>query len=407
MLMAKLIFRSLIILLLAVPVYSEGQVLPEKNFLRGKALFEQEKYDSALIALTISKGLNEKDPETWYYSGLTYFHMGRIEDAIHDFSEAEKLQTGIAALMLSKAYARQDNIEKSLKFLDIHLKSRDKKPESMILLDEDFSRFENRKEWITFWRNSNHYSAFDRTLAEASYLAKSEEYLEAIETLSEALDRGFRSAPLLAKRAEVYMQMGNEELAIKDLNDATGSDRRNEELFILRGDLNYRQENFRRAVEDYDRALRLNPGNFSVYPRRALAYSKSGMYEEAKEDMMFYLEYFSEDDHAWYTMGIINMESGKYLDALRNLNRALEMEKSHPEYYLARGKSYYHARTFKYANNDLSMALDLDPKNAEAYYMKGLTAVELGDNEMACFCFERAYKYGKREAFNYIGSYCK
>jgi hypothetical protein len=39
--------------------------------------------------------------------------------------------------------------------------------------------------------------------------------------------------------------------------------------------------------------------------------------------------------------------------------------------------------------------------------MKGLTSIVTGDNDAACFNFEKAYQYGKKEAFNYLDKYCR
>lgn len=396
-----------LIFLLFLSEIAIAQPAPGENFLQGLAYYQQEMYDSALISFTISKGMNEKDALSWYYTGLSFYEQDRNRDAIDNFLVAEKLSPGLASFMLAKAYAREGLLDKSLEYLEINLKSNYKKPESNILLDKDLSLFENRKEWINFWRDNTYYSPFDKTLAEAAYLTKTEDYLEAIEVLSDGLKRGFRSSPIYASRAKVYLELENDELALKDLNDALDSDRRNPELYFLRGEVNYRLEKYKQAVEDFTNAIKYEPADFNAYMKRAMAYSKAGMYEPAREDMVYYLKYFPNDDEAWYTFGKINMEAEKYLDALRNLNKALEMNTSDPRYYIARGESYYNARTYRYASNDFSMALDLDPRNAEAYYLKGLTAAMEGNNELACFCFEKAYQYGKKEAFNFMGKYCK
>ena len=129
-----------------------GQRIPEENFLRGLAMLQQEKYDSALISFTISKGLNEKDANAWYNAGVAYFKLNNNQEALENFQMAEKLSPGLASLMIAKTYARSLNVTKSLEYLDLHLKSMDKKPESEILTDPDLQKIEDRKEWIDFWK---------------------------------------------------------------------------------------------------------------------------------------------------------------------------------------------------------------------------------------------------------------
>ncbi len=391
-----------LIALLIIPVMINGQRSPEENYLRGLASFKQGMYDSALISFTLSKGLDEKNARAWLYSGKTYYEKGMIREAIADFLKTEELQTGLASFMLAKSYARQDNLDKTLEYLDIHLRSNYKKPESTIHLDKDLSRFENREEWIEFWRNSNHYSNFDKLLAEANYLAKSGDYAEAVGILNQGIEKNYREAPLLAKRAEIYLLMDNLRPALRDLSGAIEKDKRNAELYALRGKVNYRLENYRNAQEDYSQALKYNPASLELYPELAKALSKVDMYDDAKEKMEYYLDFYPKDNQAWYEYGRIHMEAGKYLDALRSLNLALEMNTSKADYFLARGETYYNSRTYEYASRDLSMALDLDPRNARAYYMKGLTALKQNDKDLACYCFKKAYRLGSKEAYNQL-----
>ena len=52
--------------------------------------------------------------------------------------------------MLVKTYAQIGEIEKAIKFLEIHLKSNYKLPESKILLDPVIQKLENNGFWIDF-----------------------------------------------------------------------------------------------------------------------------------------------------------------------------------------------------------------------------------------------------------------
>ena len=54
--------------------------------------------------------------------------------------------------------------------------------------------------------------------------------------------------------------------------------------------------------------------------------------------------------------------------------------------------------TWTYAIKDFSMALDLDPRNPESWYMKGICRQEQGDHEGAKSDFEMAAHYGSTEA---------
>lgn len=403
----KVIFNILLLIVLTPCFLLKGQRMPDENFLLGKALMQQQKYDSALIALTLSKGTDSKNAETWLLSGKIAFTKKNYPAAVSDFLEAEKRKPGIASYMLAKVYARQNHINKSLEYLENHLRSVYKLPESKIFLDEDFETFENRKEWINFWNQGSYYSNFDKLLAEADYYYNMEDYMEALDILNQGLKKNYSEAPLMAKRAEIYSKLENHSNALKDLNSAIDKQKRDASLYSKRGEVNYILENYKAATEDFNQAVILDPGNFDLYLFRAKALAKTGQILPAVEDIRYYLNFFPEDDAAWFALGRINLEAEKYLDALRALNMALDYNPGNSRYFLARGESYFQTNTLSYANNDLAMALDLEPDNPDIYFLKGKVALKSGDKDHACFCFKKAYQLGHKEAFNFIGNHCK
>ena len=267
--------------------------------------------------------------------------------------------------------------------------------------------FENNRKWNDFWKNATYYTGFDKALAQADYLIKSKDYVEAADILSEGLKGNYRKAPLYAKRAEVYIKTGNDRQALEDLNAAINTDRRNADLYVQRADVSYKMGKYKDALADYEAAIKYSPDNFSLYPKRALAYSKNGQYDQAVNDMEFYLKYFRNDHRIWYNYGMLNRENQKFFKALECFNKALSLSQSEPDYFVARGETYMDTRTYKYAKNDFSMALDLDPDNAKAYFDLGMAASQLGNNDLACFGFKKAYEFGLLEAGDYIRKYCK
>jgi tetratricopeptide (TPR) repeat protein len=103
----------------------------------------------------------------------------------------------------------------------------------------------------------------------------------------------------------------------------------------------------------------------------------------------------------------MQFEHRKYLDAIQSFNRALEMENGEAEYYFARGRTYTATGTTRYAERDMSMALDLDPYNGKIWFERGKLAEKMGDRAGACQYFRKAYQYGIFEAGEWIEQSCK
>ena len=111
-----------------------------------------------------------------------------------------------------------------------------------------------------------------------------------------------------------------------------------------------------------------------------------------------YVVYYPEKAEAHFLHGNILFESGKYLKALSSFNHCLKLETDDPRFYAARGKTYLATSTYPYALNDFGMALDLDPKNHEVWFQRGMVKWQTNDREGSIADWERAARYGSAKA---------
>ncbi len=110
---------------------------------------------------------------------------------------------------------------------------------------------------------------------------------------------------------------------------------------------------------------------------------------------------------AIYRKGRMEYFNGKYLDALKSFNRALKINDGRPEYFFARGLTYISTGTTRYAEKDMSMALDLDPFNGEIWFEMGKLEKIMGKSMDACHCFRKAVQYGIIEAVKFRDKTCE
>lgn len=402
----KLNFKILFILFVLFPEGIYSQESRASEYIKGLAYYQNGKPDSAIEAFERSIRLDKTNEDTYLYLGLSFLELNKLDPAIENFRKCDELKKGKASLYMAKAYARSGNLTDCLEQLDIHLHSPYKVPESKIFLDPDFEKFEEMKSWIEFWNEGNFYSGFDKVMAEADYNINNGNFIEALSIINEGLEKGYRKSALLAKRAEIYLRLDNRKLALDDLDQAVSADRRNAELLKIRGQVNYDLEKYSQSLEDIQAAMKYDPVDLSLYIDRARVLQKTGDMISAQEDMNFYLDLFPGDDRALYLFARTYMDEGLYLDALKYLNRCLKIDPYRPEYFASRGESYFHARTYRKADEDLGMSLDLDPENSNAYYLKGLANIKLGNRDHACYCFKKAFELGKKEAYDELGKSC-
>jgi tetratricopeptide (TPR) repeat protein len=395
--------RSLQAILLFMSVAAFGQT---DHYLAGRACMDGGLYDSALFHLELGLQENPGKAERYYQLGVSYFILRNYPAARDAFYEAEKRSKGMGSFYLVKSEIRLNHTQQALKYLRIHLSSRYKKSESEILLDGDISTLDGLPEWQQLWSEKRWYTAGDKAFMDVLFLKSQGDYLEAINQLNILEKKGYRRSKVHSQKAAIYMELGNTNASRSALKSAVKSDARNLDALQQLALMQMADGDAKEAVEGLNRLIRQDPARFEAYIQRAEAQSQMGDLTGALLDMERYLTYFPIDDSALYRRGLIQFQHGKYLDAIHSFNESLSLNKGEAAYYFARGRTYAATGTTRYAVQDMSMALDLDPLNGEIWYEKGRLADQMGDGSTACHCYRKALQYGVFEAGELINKRC-
>ena len=390
-------------LLLIIPGLGFAQSDP---YLSGRASMINGSLDSALNFLEDALQKNPGDAELYFHLGEVYFGLQNYPAARDAFYECEKRRKGKGSFYLAKCEAKLNHEQQALKYLRIHLSSRYKRSESDILLDEDLSGLQGLAGWQQLWNEKRWYSDPDQEYQQAVYLKKQGDFLEAINLLNKLEKQGYKRSTIQTEKALIYQELGNMKAASSSLKSAVKSDIRNLDAWQHLARLQTAAGDAEDALPGLDRVIRQDPARFDAYIMRAEARSQTGDLSGALEDMDLYLTYFPVDDSAIYLKGRIQYNHGKYLDAIKSFNRSLALDSGKPEYYFGRGRTYAATGTTRYAERDMSMALDLDPLNGEIWFEKGKLAEQRGDRLDACYCYQKAFQYGIFEAGELVSTKC-
>ena len=390
-------------LLLIIPGLGFAQSDP---YLSGRASMINGSLDSALNFLEDALQKNPGDAELYFHLGEVYFGLQNYPAARDAFYECEKRRKGKGSFYLAKCEAKLNHEQQALKYLRIHLSSRYKRSESDILLDEDLSGLQGLAGWQQLWNEKRWYSDPDQEYQQAVYLKKQGDFLEAINLLNKLEKQGYKRSTIQTEKALIYQELGNMKAASSSLKSAVKSDIRNLDAWQHLARLQTAAGDAEDALPGLDRVIRQDPARFDAYIMRAEARSQTGDLRGALEDMDLYLTYFPVDDSAIYLKGRIQYNHGKYLDAIKSFNRSLALDSGKPEYYFGRGRTYAATGTTRYAERDMSMALDLDPLNGEIWFEKGKLAEQRGDRLDACYCYQKAFQYGIFEAGELVSTKC-
>lgn len=215
-------------------------------------------------------------------------------------------------------------------------------------------------------------------------------YLNDAETALSRDDITPRSALLYSTRGDIYRER---ELYSRALEDYANSLRRREtaEAFAGRGWIHYALGDYDLAYRDFTSAMRLAPSNGLYHNMRGLVQLNLEQYRRAIDDFGRALR-LARGDPATY---IFYKNRGDAYTAMGNLTLALDdYERSiaeNPYYtkaYLARASIAFRQNRFDDARIDCLRVLQLDPTNIYALLNEGITLFRLGRIPEAMDVFE-------------------
>lgn len=166
-----------------------------------------------------------------------------------------------------------------------------------------------------------------------------------------------------------YLNKSMADFVAKALSDSS----KTPEEYYNNGNLKMKSNNFKMAIQDYNKAIELNPKYTNAYKDRAL--SKS------------YL--------------------GDYYGAIRDYDRIIELNPEDDEAYNDRGNSKAQLENYKEAIQDYNKAAELNPKRASIYMGRGFSKLLLNDKKGACMDWSKAGELGDMRAYDMINKHCK
>ena len=396
-----------LLILLFITISALGLLAEEDPYLSGRAAMLKGSHEAALSAFEEALQAKPGETEVLYQKGLCHFELKQFPQARDAFYEVEKRRKGLGSYYLAKTEVRLNHPEMALKYLRIHLDSRYKRPEKEILLDPELGSLDDMPGWQSLWEEESWYSQEDQDFQEAQFLMEHEQELEAINLLNRLEKKGYQKSKVLTLKAEIYASLDNPKAARSALKAAVRSDVRNLDALESLAGYQLEEGENEEALSSLNRVIRQEPDRFEAYLQRAEARSRTDNLQGALKDVDLYLSYFPSAHRAYYIRGSIQHRHGKYLDAIQSYNKALAMDQGEASYYFARGLTYGATGTTRYAEKDMSMALDLDPYNGEIWFEKGKLSQQLGKMQDACDCFEKAAQYGIFEAGEFLEKHCR
>jgi tetratricopeptide (TPR) repeat protein len=240
------------------------------------------------------------------------------------------------------------------------------------------------------------------------YLISGRQFLFTISLLTFIAVGDFASAtgkPTAGNDIEKCYKSTNPDIVINHCSQAIGSKKLSGKslafAFYKRGNAYSQKEDYDQAIQDYDRAIRLNPGQAIAFSNRGVAYARKGNYDWAIQDYDQAIRLNPKHADAFSNRGAAYAHKGDYDRAIENYDQAIRLNPNHTHAFYNRGNAYRRKGNYDRAIQNYDQAIRLNPKHAGAFSNRGVAYGRKADYDRAIQNYDQAIRLNP----NYINAF--
>lgn len=170
----------------------------------------------------------------------------------------------------------------------------------------------------------------------------------------------------------------------------------------------FEQENWDQAIASFDQSISIDSVNYKPFFNRGNALLEKRAYKEAIMDYNMANGLAPEQVDVYYNRGLALLGLEMYEDALIDFDQALQANPNQPQVHFNKAKALLGNNDPMAAISALTEVVNLDKRNAAAYYLLGVTEMSaLGRKEEGCSHLKMALSLGYVQANEWIEEFCK
>ncbi|MCZ8250285.1 tetratricopeptide repeat protein [Microcystis sp. LE19-195.1E] len=376
-----------------------GVIVPNTNakadiwIQRGGQLWRLARDQEAIKAF--DEAIKQNDPDNvylaWYGKGLALFELREHQPAI------EALQQAINTLpkrenlkkFHSSILQRQSVVYRFLgdfsKIAGTEREARENYEQALTVINQAISLVPN---------NPNYYNEKWAVLSELK------RYDEGLAAITQAIDLAPRAA-WYVNRGILYRRQQKYELALDDYNKAIELNPNHANAYNNRGNLYKDLQKYDLALADYDKAIEINPNFAILYYNRGGLYYNQQKYELALSDINKAIELNPNYAEAYNNRGLLYTDLQKYDLALSDYSKAIDINPNLAEAYVNRGVLYRLQEKYDLALSDYSKAIEINRNLAGTYYNRGVLYHNQQKYDLALADYDKAIELNHNYAEAY------
>jgi len=180
-----------------------------------------------------------------------------------------------------------------------------------------------------------------------------------------------------------------------DLGISEAESARAESSYLTDGFKHIRNNDPQAAINEFSKALEIDPNNGEAFAGRGFAYDLLGNSVAAIEDFQKSIELGFESAESYVLLGLNKMAMGEsFEESIKSFTKAIELDPTNASAYGSRGFVYSKMDKFEDAINDFSISIRLAPNDYQNYVERGYLYMDLEKFELAIEDFSKAIKLG-------------
>ena len=213
-----------------------------------------------------------------------------------------------------------------------------------------------------------------------------------------------------SKMAQSYISLGNTsadkgdcDRAIENYDKAIRIDPNLAEAYFGRGACWDGKGEYEKAIADDNEAIRLNPKMAEAFNNRGIVRDQLGDYKRAIADYSQAIHFNPKLADAYYGRGTSWNGEDRYDKAIADYSEAIRLNPNYAFAFKARGAAWDAKGDYTKAIADYSQAIRIDPKYDRAYYCRGFTHFIHHHYLLAMTDFRVANELNPADAYSVIG----
>jgi tetratricopeptide (TPR) repeat protein len=148
------------------------------------------------------------------------------------------------------------------------------------------------------------------------------------------------SSDIQIKQASICIKKGEYAKAIEYFNKALKLNPSSIKAYIGRGYVYNIKGDSEKAVSDFSQAIKIAPGSVDAYLNRGAVFESQGEYDKAAADYIIVTKLSPKSHFAYFCLGNVYFEKKDYNRSINFYTKAIELNPKYAEAYNSRGAAY-------------------------------------------------------------------